>query len=175
MCQSWPLPWLAAWNTLKMWMWKETLEKRRPTMAIIDAERLRQCIKSRSDSTQRELLVSMRWKLIWIGLGVHKTVFISFIPHQCCNERHRSCGSGQNHSEWLNTLAVLHLTFLYVCMSLSPIYMTGLRRHTHGPPTVRSLTIWWIQHTTLESSCNNHKIQSDCLSCAPFRIHWECL
>lgn len=158
-----------------MWMWKETLEKRRPTMAIIDAERLRQCIKSRSDSTQRELLVSMRWKLIWIGLGVHKTVFISFIPHQCCNERHRSCGSGQNHSEWLNTLAVLHLTFLYVCMSLSPIYMTGLRRHTHGPPTVRSLTIWWIQHTTLESSCNNHKIQSDCLSCAPFRIHWECL
>jgi len=117
-----------------MWMWKETLEKWRPT--IIDAETLRQCIKSRSDSTQRELLVSMRWKLIWIGLGVHETVFISFIPHQCCNERHRSYGSGQNHSEWLNTLAVLHLTFLYVSMSHTNIHDWSQTSHpstTHSP------------------------------------------
>ncbi len=140
-------------------------------MAIIVAERLREWIKSRSESTQRELLVSMRWKLIWIGVGVHKTVFISFIPHHCCNERHRSCVSGQTQLWMIEYLGCSSL-FIQVYKSLTPwpvlhLLSLSLRRYTPDHP-VRSLTIWWILHTTLESSCNHHKIQSDC--CASFRI-----
>lgn len=121
-----------------MWMWKEAHGKWKTTMAIIVAERLREWIKSRSESTQRELLVSMRWKLIWIGVGVHKTVFISFIPHQCCNEKHRSCGSGQTQLWMIEYLGCSSLC-IQVYTSRTPwpvlhLLSLSLRRYTPDHP-----------------------------------------
>lgn len=43
----------------------------------------------------------------------------------------------------------------------------SLRRAAYRPPTVSSMTIWWfIFYTKLKSTCEIHKLQSDCQTAA---------